>query len=132
MTRIYCSWKRLWPRATYALNFVNSKQDFHIEFVKSVIGLKNSYISNKQARIISKREISVRNGKTGAVPSKREPPVQNGRVGTYVKILLDYYCDTQQKSPEEFAKFIGIQLCRSLFFNKVEDRLKKRLRHSAL
>ena len=47
-------------------------------------------------------------------------------------MILAYYCDTQKQSSEEFAKFIGIQLCQSLFFNKVEDRLKKRLRQCSL
>ena len=32
---------RCWPRATHAPNFIISHQDFHIEFVKSVIRLKN-------------------------------------------------------------------------------------------
>ena len=45
---------------------------------------------------------------------------------------MAYYCDTQKQSAEEFAKFTGIQLYRSLFFNKVEDRLKKRLRQCSL
>ena len=44
-------------------------------------------------------------------------------------MLLAYYCDTQKQSSKEFVK---LQLCRSLLFNKVEDRLKKILRHSVL
>ena len=47
-------------------------------------------------------------------------------------MLLAYHCDTQKQAPEEFAKFIGIQLSQSLFFNKVEDGLKKRLRQCSL
>ena len=61
-----------------------------MEFVKVVIDLKNSLISDIQARVISKPEILRRNGGgrgaggggAGVVLSKREPPVQNGRVGT--------------------------------------------------
>ena len=41
LTRIYCSWWRWWPRATYASNFVTSSQDFHTESVKGLIYLKN-------------------------------------------------------------------------------------------
>ena len=41
-------------------------------------------MSGIQARTISKREISGRNRRMGAVLSKQEPPVQNGRVRTYV------------------------------------------------
>ena len=43
-------------------------------------------------------------------------------------MLLTYYCNTQKKSSGELAKFVGKQLCRSLFFSKVADRLKKRFR----
>ena len=53
-----------------------------MEFVKGVIDLKNSQISDIQARVISKREILRRNGRTGVVFSKQEPPIQDGRVGT--------------------------------------------------
>ena len=44
-------------------------------------------------------------------------------------MLLTYYCNTQKQSYGELAKFVGKQLCRSLFFSKVADRLKKRFRH---
>ena len=58
-----------------------------MEFVKVVIDLKNSLISDIQARVISKPETLRRNGGgggggAGVVLSKREPHVQNGRVGT--------------------------------------------------
>ena len=32
---------------------------------------------------------------------------------------MAYYCDTQKQSSGEFTKFIGKQLCRSPFLNKV-------------
>ena len=35
------------------------------------------------------------------------------------KMLLAYYCDTQKLSPGEFTKFIGKQLYRDPFLNKV-------------
>ena len=47
-----------------------------------------------------------------------------------VKMLLTYYCNTQKQSSAKLAKFVGKQLCRSLFFSKVAGRLKKRFRHS--
>ena len=34
---------------------------------------------------------------------------------------MAYYCDTQRQSSGKFAKFIGKQLCRSAFLNKVSD-----------
>ena len=46
--------------------------------------------------------------------------------------MLLTYCNTQKQSSGELAKFVGKQLCRSLFFSKVTDRLKKRFRHSFL
>ena len=47
-----------------------------------------------------------------------------------VKMLLTYYCNTQKQSSAKLAKFVGKQLCRSLFFSKVASRSKKRFRHS--
>ena len=35
------------------------------------------------------------------------------------KMFLAYYCDTQKQSPGEFAKYMGKQLCRSHFLNKI-------------
>ena len=69
LTRIYSSWWRWCPRATHAPNFVTSRQDFYIESRKSVIDLKKVW----STRIILKRVISERNGRTGVVLSKREP-----------------------------------------------------------
>ena len=74
--------------ATHANNFVISSHGFHIEFIKSVIDLKNSQRSDIQTGIISKREISGRTRRGGAVISKRESIVQNGRVGTYGNVTL--------------------------------------------
>ena len=74
-------------RATHAPNFVISSQDFHIEFVKSVIDLKNSKVSYIQTGIISKRGISGRSERAGGF-SKREPTLQNGRVGAYRNVTL--------------------------------------------
>ena len=42
-----------------------------------------------------------------------------------VKMLLTYYCNTQKQSSGKLAKFVGKQLCRSLFFSKVAGQLKK-------
>ena len=67
------------PIATHALILSLAAK---IGFVKIVIDLKNSLRSDIYARIIWKREISGRNGRTGAILSKRESPVQNGRVET--------------------------------------------------
>ena len=66
-------------------NFVTSSQDFHIEFVKSLIDMKKV-----KARIISKKEILRRIGRTGFVHSTQEPPIQNRRVGTY--FTVPRYC----------------------------------------
>ena len=57
-------------RAMQTPNFIISSQDFHIESVKSVIDLKNSYISDIQTRIVSSylgkfrqgRKLSSQNG----------------------------------------------------------------------
>ena len=38
---------------------------------------------------------------------------------SHFKMLFTYYCDTQKQSSGEFAKFLGKQLCRSLFVSKV-------------
>ena len=54
------------PRATDAPYFVTNSQNFHIEFLKIVIDLKNSEISDIQAKIISKRDISGIQGRAGA------------------------------------------------------------------
>ena len=48
------------------------------------------------------------------------------------KMLLIYHYDTHRESSGEFVKFVGKQPCRSLFFNKVAGRLKKRIRHGVL
>ena len=47
---------------------------------------------------------------------------------------MAYCCNIQNQSPGEFAKFIGKQLCQSLFFEKVTGGrpMKKRLQHSVL
>lgn len=73
-------------RATYAANFVTSREYYPTEIVKSVIDLKYSWKSDILARIISKREISGRKG-TGATLSKQGPPFQNERVETYCETL---------------------------------------------
>ena len=52
-------------------NFVTSSQDFHIEFIKSVINLKTSSRSDIQARIISKRKNSGMNRRTGVASENR-------------------------------------------------------------
>ena len=82
LTRIYCSWWRQWPRATHPVNFVNSNQDFHIEFVKSAIDLKiHKYLRSKPG--------SSQNGIFQWETGRRELSCQNGRVGTNEDIIVN-------------------------------------------
>ena len=66
---------------------------------------------------MSKREISGRNGRTGAIFSKWEPPVQNGKPGTYGSLTsaseaasgAEVFC--KKGVLRNFTKFTEKHLC---------------------
>ena len=76
----YCLWWRYFPRATHSPNVFISSQDFHIRFAKIVIDMKISQRSNIQARIITKRELSGRNGRLGLSFQNGSLPFKTGEL----------------------------------------------------
>ena len=87
--------------AMRARNFVASSQDFHIELLKSAINLKNSWICDIQARIISKRKISGINLGEGVC----ELPSENGSLPFKTGELERIFIGNKEGSKSQMKRY---------------------------